>query len=588
MPDNTDQRLIQSLARNPAASPASSDQQIDAEFNEGAYLRAFPDVALAVKRGDMASGLFHYASCGRFEGRLKTAAYLSARAGNDTELAPEPERRVTPLFSIDVTIASGSGAVFLVGWTDDRQDSLVSISVVVRPGRPCTWARFPRLRRIDVETVVQPKDQYNFGFWVFCNDDAAPLRGEDTECVVQLRFAGGALAEVRRPLLREGNAQLRDTVMGYFSGIGYHGNRSVEAFRGLDLGAGDALISFNRTLSHAIAAGAAIERFGPDRKRFTGSIIVPIFGKSDFFFLQSCLYAGGKGIGDYEFIYVINSPDLIELLLREARLAEMIYGLSQTLVMLPDNLGFGAANNLAARLARSDRLLCVNPDVFPRVVDWAQRHSDLVDSLSAEQTRFFGTSLYYDDGSLMHGGMYFELDTGLHLARDSIARHTMLRVEHYGKGAPAWANQFVASRKVPAVTGAFISITREWFEKLGGFSQDYIFGHYEDADLCLKSLAKESPVWVHDIPMWHLEGNGAKRLAPHDGGALLNRWLFSRTWHSMIVPDLIGPAPPHRLLQQISNRDEHVKLAAEKPIPVLVAKSSRRLPGKKPALIRTR
>nr|WP_294505481.1 hypothetical protein [uncultured Rhodopila sp.] len=592
MPDDIDPHLAETLAQASGASSGNGDQQIDPQFDEAAYLRAFPDVAIAVERGDMASGLFHYALCGRVERRLQMPAYLSARAGNGTQPAHESVGARVPRFSIDVAIASESGAVFIVGWADDRQDPLVTISVASGHGRPHTWTRFPRLRRPDVETVVQSTEPCNHGFWVFCNDDTAPLRTDlapaDTECLVELRFESGVTGEARQPLLREGNGQLRDTVMGYFSAIGYHGNRTVEAFTSLDLGAGDALIRFNRALSDSIAAGAATERFGPNRKHFTGSIIVPLFGISEFFFLQSCLYSQGKGIADYEFIYVINSPELIELIQREARLAEMIYGLSQTLVMLPDNLGFGAANNVAARYARSDRLLCVNPDVFPRVSDWAQRHSDLLNSMPAEQTRFFGTSLYYDDGSLMHGGMYFDMDTGLHVTRENITRHVMLRVEHYGKGAPAWADQFVASRRVPAVTGAFISIARDWFEKLGGFTQDYIFGHYEDADLCLKSLAEGAPVWVHDIPMWHLEGKGAKRLPPHEGGSLLNRWLFSRNWQSLIVPELIGQLPGHRLLREAVEIGNEVDPVTEAPLPVFAAKVSRRAAAKRPALMRVR
>jgi hypothetical protein len=48
--------------------------------------------------------------------------------------------------------------------------------------------------------------------------------------------------------------------------------------------------------------------------------------------------------------------------------------------------------------------------------------------------------------------------------------------------------------------------------------------------------------------MWHLEGKGSRRLPQHDGGSLVNRWNFSRTWIPKIVPDVIGRTPQHRLL----------------------------------------
>jgi GT2 family glycosyltransferase len=225
------------------------------------------------------------------------------------------------------------------------------------------------------------------------------------------------------------------------------------------------------------------------------------------------------------------------------------------LVFQSDNAGFGAANNVAVQFARSDRLLCVNPDVFPQRRNWAQRHSDLIASLPAQQVRLFGSTLCYEDGTLMHGGMYFDVDVGVHTSQDAITRRSLIRVEHYGKGAPLWAAQYAESRPVPAVTGAFISVERAWFEKLGGFTEDYVFGHYEDADLCLKSLRAGVPAWLHDLRMWHLEGKGSHRLPQHEGGSLLNRWLFSRRWETTIVPDLVGRAPRHQLLQARSAED---------------------------------
>jgi GT2 family glycosyltransferase len=126
---------------------------------------------------------------------------------------------------------------------------------------------------------------------------------------------------------------------------------------------------------------------------------------------------------------------------------------------------------------------------------------------------------------------------------------------------------------VPAVTGAFLSVDRAWFEKLGGFTEDYIFGHYEDADLCLKSLRAGTPAWLHDIRMWHLEGKGSRRLPQHEGGSLVNRWHFSRTWLPTIVPDLMGKTPQHRLLRtsvdapaaQVKQRTAKTAVAAASP-----------------------
>jgi hypothetical protein len=421
-----------------------------------------------------------------------------------------------------------------------------------------SWTRFPRLRRRDVEESLRFAGSYQHGFWVFAGSDDRPgprLSPREAGCALELGYANGAVAELNRVPIMVTDAELRDSVMRYFAECEYLSNPAIEACIGLDGGAGEAFIGFNRTLSRAYAAQALVERFGPGQRKPQVSVIVVLHGIGDYLFLQSSIYAQGhhqpldqaqdqgRDIDAYEFIYVVNSPELIERLHRELRISQMIYGLTQTLVSLPGNAGFGIASNVGVRFARADRLLFLDPHVFPCDPGWARRHLDLLADLPAEQTRLFGTSLYYDDGTLMHGGMYFDLDPCFHGNAEGMTRQNMLRVEHSGKGAPPWASQYVASRAVPAVTGAFLSVDRAWFEKLGGFTEDYVFGDYEDADLCLKSLRAGTPAWLHDIRMLHLEGNGSQTAAQYEGGTLLNRWHFARTWTRTIVPAVLGRDP---------------------------------------------
>ena len=95
------------------------------------------------------------------------------------------------------------------------------------------------------------------------------------------------------------------------------------------------------------------------------------------------------------------------------------------------------------------------------------------------------------------------------------------------------------TRIVPAVTGAFMSIERAHFERIGGFDEDYIFGHYEDGDLCLKSAAAGQPVWYcADVRLFHLEGQGSTKCDQHDGARRVNRWRLTKKWSSS--PEVSG------------------------------------------------
>lgn len=549
MPD--DPRTLRAPPNEDDAPISSDPLSEDEGFDETSYLRAFPDVVEAIERQELASGLDHYRLAGKAEGRLQRPEYRAQLI--PIQATAHMMRVNAPAASVDALMVSESGAVFLVGWADDRHDPLVETTVSFASGAKRSWSRVPRLRRVDVEQALGVSVPFHYGLWTFA---APPANSRDHgraviegACTVAFHFASGAVATLPWTLTVTSDIDLRDTVMGHFATAAYHGNRWVEAFASLDRDVGDAVVAFNRFISRQITSGAVAERFGPRRRHCKGSIVVPLYGRAHYLFLQSSAYAHGPGIDDYEFIYVVNSPELIETLQREARISETAYGLSQTLVFLPGNAGFGAANNVALRFAHGARILCVNPDVFPLDPAWARRHTALVEALPDAQTRLFGTTMYYDDGSLMHGGMHFESDLGITSQPHGIVRRNLLRVEHYGKGAPDWATQFTRSRPVPAVSGAFISTDRAWFEQLGGFTEDYVFGHYEDADLCLKSLQRGTPAWMHDIRMWHLEGKGSTRLPPHEGGSTLNRWLFSRTWETFLAPDLLGKTPAHPLLQ---------------------------------------
>jgi GT2 family glycosyltransferase len=370
-------------------------------------------------------------------------------------------------------------------------------------------------------------------------------------CSCEVVMKGGAVQRHEVPIrFLFDQIELRNLALTYLATSKYAGNPQLESVASLQKFLGRQIVDLNVLISRAIVSRPHVERLGARDRRRKGSIVVCLYGRPEYLTLQSALFSGRPGIEDYEFVYVSNSPELAEQLLRDAHIAAAAYGIDLTLVLLAGNAGFGAANNVAAAQAESDRVLIVNPDVFPFDQDWAARHSRLVAELPREQTRIFGAPLYYDDGSLMHGGMYFDGDPVVSIEGSGFRRQTTLRVEHYGKGAPAYTEAFLRSRPVPAVTGAFISIDRAWFEELGGFSDEYVLGHYEDADLCLKSLEKGTPAWMHDVKLWHLEGKGsARRQAPHEGASIVNRWLFNRRWAGTIVPDLLGQQPRHPLLQ---------------------------------------
>jgi GT2 family glycosyltransferase len=536
-----------------AVGPETTDDDLIPveSFDEAGYLRLNPDVRLAIESGQLTSGYSHYFWHGKEEGRALPDTPREARNVMLTSSDDSARLKVFPneaRSSIEALIIAPQGGLMIVGWIDDASHPLSCIRITGPDWRIVIDAsRLLRVRRMDVEKAIGDGRLYAFGFVGFLHfdkggDASGPLR-------IELWQAGGFPTVLQHAPAFMQDVELRDTMLAHVAGAAFFGSPTIECIGYLERGLGGELVRFNKSITQRIVSSPYVERYGPQGRSPRGTIVVCLYGKPEFFFVQNCLYAGLPGIEDYEFVYVSNSPEMAETLLREAHNADLIYGLNNSVVILPGNAGFGAANNAAAQIARSDRLLVVNPDVFPRDRDWARKHTDLLASIPAVQSRVFGVPLYYDDGSLMHGGIYFEIDVGLSLTGGKPSPTRLCRTQHYGKGAPAGFLQFNHPRPVPAVTGAFISIERQWFERLGGFTEDFIFGHYEDADLCLKSIEKGTAPWIHDIRLWHLEGKGSTRRPPHEGGSIVNRWLFSNRWMPMIENGLLGPTPTHALMQ---------------------------------------
>ncbi|MGA9867545.1 MAG: hypothetical protein WBQ75_14040 [Acetobacteraceae bacterium] len=526
--------------------PADLPPDFDPDFDEAAYLKLYPDIAAAVSSGKRRSGLEHYLRYGRAEGRHfvgRRDGWTEVRLGASAGLEGGPA--AAPRHAIETVLLSESGRLFITGWFDDSRTRLAALRVEGRG-----WVvrlqseALSRTSRADVEASLGRTERGALGFFALLNAGSPLAVSADCRCVLEWESAQPAAKTA--PIRVVTWAELREIVLGYVTAAASGGSQ-VPAMLALDAMAGEQIVSLNRAITEQITAAPFVERFGSPTRNCKGSIIICLYGRPEYLAIQNALFTRKPGIEDYEFIYICNSPELLERLLKEARASALIYGLGQTVVGLPANAGFAAANNAAARLARGRRILCVNPDVFPKDPAWAARHTGIVEA-GGPGSRLFGATLFYDDGSLMHGGMYLELDTGLAIRGDRLETRRFARVEHYGKGAPPDAEAYLRPRPVPAVSGAFLSVERDWFERLGGFSEDYVLGHYEDADFCLRSLAAGVPAWVQDVRLWHLEGRGSVRQAVHEGANIVNRWLFSRRWAELIGTDLCGPAPRRDLL----------------------------------------
>jgi GT2 family glycosyltransferase len=157
------------------------------------------------------------------------------------------------------------------------------------------------------------------------------------------------------------------------------------------------------------------------------------------------------------------------------------------LIRCDQNLGFAAANNLAARGATGEFILLLNSDTevldgaIQRVVAFARRHTE---------AGIVGGRTFFADGQLNRNSCHGRptpwsmlcLGTGL----ASLFRHSALLNP---EGLGPWRRDTV--REVDAITGCFLLIRSELWRALRGFDESF-FMYGEDTDLCLRARRANS------------------------------------------------------------------------------------------------
>lgn len=173
-----------------------------------------------------------------------------------------------------------------------------------------------------------------------------------------------------------------------------------------------------------------------------------------------------------------------------------------TFIQNSGNNGFSNGCNLGASIAQGNHFLFLNPDtkITLKALETLQQtaisHPD-IGILSCLQIN--ENNVFYNQNTLFPAlGRFFGISRSIFkkLNKENLEkRFKNNNILFY----PDW------------VTGAVIFISREWFEKINGWNEDYWL-YFEDVDLCKKiSLAKGKIAVTRETTIFHQHG-GASRL----------------------------------------------------------------------------
>ncbi len=171
------------------------------------------------------------------------------------------------------------------------------------------------------------------------------------------------------------------------------------------------------------------------------------------------------------------------------------------------NVGFGSANNQALQIAKGKYFLLINPDAIVRE-DTLIKMLEFFDK--TPQVGIAGCKVLNPDGSLQLAcrrgfpGPWTSFTKVMGLSKlfpksRLFARYNLTFLDE---------NQ---TYEVDAISGAFMMMRKEVYEKIGGFDQQF-FMYGEDLDLCYRAQKSGYKVYyVHYTEIIHYKGESTKR-----------------------------------------------------------------------------
>jgi GT2 family glycosyltransferase len=105
---------------------------------------------------------------------------------------------------------------------------------------------------------------------------------------------------------------------------------------------------------------------------------------------------------------------------------------------------------------------------------------------------------------------------------------------------------------------------RGTFNDVGGFTEDYVIGDYEDSDLCLKIRKADFDIkYVPDASLYHFE---RKSISTHTDYMLgvatqYNAWLHASRWSDMLEDFHKNDVPQNRPQNRVSDKDDQGEAA---------------------------
>ena len=200
------------------------------------------------------------------------------------------------------------------------------------------------------------------------------------------------------------------------------------------------------------------------------SVIIP--NKDQVEDLQKCMDSLEKrnSYDNMEYLIVENNSEREETFAYYEKL-EKECPKARVLYWQGEGFNYPDINNYGVQCATGEYLLLLNNDTEIIREDCIE---ELLGYCMREEVGIVGARLYYDDGTLQHGGVIVGLG--------GVAGHAFLGLP---MGEPGYFARALLAQDLSAVTAACMMVKRSVYEDVGGFDPAFAVA-FNDVDFCLK------------------------------------------------------------------------------------------------------